>query len=72
MNQKEVNEIKAQLWEHLSAIQKRIDDLKEEGIYPDQREFYDTWKWGRRYSWWVIDQYTFCRDEIEYWKEVTV
>ena len=67
-----INEIKKQLWEHLQYLKGRLEELSTLGIIPYDNEWEIIRGVGKRNRWWLIDQLYFCRDEIEYWKNIRV
>jgi len=58
MNTKEINEVKAQLWNHLQYLIGRIEELSREGRIVRDRD-------------WLGEQYIFCKNEIEFWNNIS-
>ena len=56
MDEKTLNEIKSQLWDHLQYLIGRIGELSQ------MRHAVNRWDW-------LGDQYDFCKSEIAYWKK---
>jgi len=68
MDEKAVNEIKAQLWSCLQHIRGRIDELVKAGVFIRPSEWWVDRGGVERNSRWLIDQLLFCQGEIEEWK----
>lgn len=70
MNEEILNEIKTQLWGHLQYLMGKIEEMRKEGYVIRTEQIIDQLGVRRR-GHFLLDQYLFCKGEIEFWRDLT-